>query len=170
MIEEDLDPTPAVIHLLQLAPLTAEAMRPFGEIISTPAQTGDRALYTDWLGSTKATMTPRLHVNRVAMSVLPLTINILEQHPFSSQVFIPMDVARFVVLVAPTNDLGGPDLALTAGFVAPGNIGIIYAPGVWHAGAVVLDRDGSFGVLMWRNDTEDDQQFCQLDASLQLQI
>ena len=170
MIEADVDLKSRATHILRMAPLTAEAIKPFGAIIAPPAEIGERAFYSKWLGSTQSSMTPRLHVNRIARSAFPLLIERLERHPFSAQVFMPTYVSRFVVVVAPTNEVGGPDIALAKAFVASGDIGIIYAPGVWHAGATVLDQDGSFGVLMWRNDTEDDEQFCQLDASLQLVI
>jgi len=33
---------------------------------------------------------------------------------------------------------------------------VIYAKGVWHAAATVLDRAGNFVVLMWRGQPDDD--------------
>jgi ureidoglycolate lyase len=36
---------------------------------------------------------------------------------------------------------------------------VIYAPGVWHMGATVLDRPGHFTVLMWRGGAEPDDEF-----------
>ncbi len=170
MIEVDLESVQKTIHSLRLTPLTAEGMAPFGDVLKAPAEIGDRTLYTHWLGSERADMTPRLHVNRVRMSTLPLVIDTLEQHPCSAQIFLPIDVARYIVVVAPSNELGATNIALSQAFLAPGNVGIVYKPGVWHAGAAVLDRPGSFGVLMWRNDTADDEEFRQLDTSLQVYL
>jgi ureidoglycolate lyase len=39
----------------------------------------------------------------------------------------------------------------------PGTRGVIYAPGVWHMGATVLDRPGHFAVLMYRGGPDDDE-------------
>jgi ureidoglycolate lyase len=38
-------------------------------------------------------------------------------------------------------------------------MGVIYRAGVWHAGAAVLDRPGSFAVLMWRCGDDGDDEF-----------
>jgi ureidoglycolate lyase len=99
-----------------------------------------------------------------------MIIDTLEQHPHSAQIFLPLDVARYLIVVAPSDELGNPDLAHSEAFLAPGNVGIVYRPGVWHAGAAVLDRPGSFGVLMWRNDTADDEVFRQLSTSLRVHL
>ncbi len=170
MIDTDLESRPKTLHSLRLAPLTAESIAPFGEMIVAPSEPGERTVYTQWLGSGRAEMSPRLHVNCVRASTLPLLIDTLEQHPYSAQIFLPIDVARYLIVVAPSDDLGGPDLAHSQAFLAPGNVGIAFRPGVWHAGAAVLDRPGSFGVLMWRNDSPDDEVFRRLSASLQVHL
>lgn len=170
MIETDLEPRRKTVRTLRLAPLTAESMAPFGEMILAPAEVGERSFYTQWLGSEGAEMTPRLHVNCLGASTLPLIVDTLEQHPYSAQVFLPIDVARYMIVVAPSDEMGNPDLAQSRAFLAPGNVGVVYRPGVWHAGAAVLDRPGSFGVLMWRNDTADDEVFRDLSASLQVEL
>ena len=161
---------PGEVRLLRLVPLNDEAIAPFGAIISAPVEIGDRSVYTQWLGGDRSGMTPRLHVNRVGMSTLPIVIDMLEQHPYSQQIFLPFDVARYVIVVAPANPEGEPDLALAQAFLAPGNLGILYRRGVWHAGATVLDRSGSFGVLMWRNDSTDDEKFFRWDSSLYVEL
>jgi ureidoglycolate lyase len=149
---------------MKLTPLTEAAIAPFGAIIQPPAETGVRNFYTSWLGSERCGMTPRLHVNLVQPSPLPYSIDTLERHPHSAQIFIPLDVERYIIVVAPD-----PDLTRAQAFLAPGNVGIVYKQGVWHAGATVLDRPGSFTVLMWRNDTPDDEEFISLPHPIQIQ-
>jgi ureidoglycolate lyase len=122
------------------------------------------------LGSQRAGMTPRLHTNHVTAAALPYTIDTLERHPYSAQIFIPLDVARYVVVAAPDAPDGGPDITRIQAFLAPGNLGIVYRQSVWHAGASVLDRPGSFTVLMWRNDSPDDEEFISLGHSIQLHL
>ena len=40
--------------------------------------------------------------------------------------------------------------------VVPGNVGVIYRTGVWHAGMTALDHDAQFAVMMWRGAQDDD--------------
>ncbi len=153
---------------IRLAPLTEAAMAPFGAVIKAPAQPGDRNIYTSWLRSERTGMTARLHMNLVSAAALPYSIDKLERHLHTAQIFIPLDVARYIVVVAPDAVSGGPDVTRLQAFLAPGNLGIVYRQGVWHAGASVLDRPGSFGVLMWRNDSSDDEEFVELGHAIEL--
>jgi len=151
---------------LRLQPLTAAGFAGFGAVIEAPADPGGRREYNRWLGSGRAGMTPRLHVNRLAPVELPRLVETLERHPYTAQVFVPLDVASYIVVVAASAEGGAPDGRSAQAFLAPGNLGIVYAPGVWHAGAAVLERAGSFAVLMWRNDTADDEEFAPLALPL----
>ncbi len=153
---------------MRLEPLTAAAFAQFGAVIEQPRQAGDRSFYTSWLGSERSGMTPRLHVNRLMPAQLPYSIDTLERHPYAAQIFIPLEVSRYVVVVAPDAESGGPDAARAVAFVAPGNVGVLYRQGVWHSGAAVLDGPGSFTVLMWRNDTADDEEFVSLEQAIEL--
>src|SRR3954452_10287092 len=71
---------------------------------------------------------------------LPLTISILERHSFSPQTFIPLEVSRYLVTVAPSDSSGRPILAETRAFVVGSGRGVVYRRGTWHAGMTVLDR------------------------------
>jgi len=151
-----------------LRPLTAAAFAGFGAVIEAPVEAGGRCEYSDWLGSGRAGMAARLHLNRLEPVALPRLIDTLERHPYSAQVFVPLDVASYVVVVAAADEDGAPDAGSAQAFLAPGNLGIVYAPGVWHAGAAVMERAGSFAVLMWRNDTADDEEFAPLPIPLHI--
>jgi ureidoglycolate lyase len=153
---------------VRLTALTESAIAPFGAMIQAPAKAGERNFYTQWLGSERAGMTPRLHVNLVPEVKLPYVINTLERHPYSAQIFIPLDVSRYVVVVAPSSADSGPDVENVRAFVVPGTVGIVYRAAVWHAGASVLDKPGSFSVMMWRNDSADDEEFVSLEQPVQL--
>ncbi len=153
---------------VRLEPLTAAAFAGFGAVIEAPVEVGGRCEYSEWLGSGRAGMTARLHLNRLEPVALPRLIETLERHPYSAQVFVPLDVASYVVVVAAAGEDGTPDAGSAQAFLAPGNLGIVYAPGVWHAGAAVLEQAGSFAVLMWRNDTGDDEEFAPLAQPLEI--
>ena len=52
------------------------------------------------------------------------------------------------------------------GFLVDGTIGVSYAPGVWHAGATVLNQRGHFAVLWPRQGSELDEVFLKLPRPL----
>jgi ureidoglycolate lyase len=122
--------------------------------VEPPAHPGDRRLYSDWLAPVPG-LALQFHMNHVAPSALPLQIAQVEAHPHAAQVFLPVDVDRYVVTVMPGGDT--PDPAGAVAVVLPGTVGIVYRPGVWHAGMTVLGRSGHFAVLMWRGAADDDR-------------
>jgi ureidoglycolate lyase len=132
----------------------ATAFAPYGAFLEAPALHGDRRLYSDWLTPVPG-LALQFHINSVPRSDLPLTLTQVERHPHAAQVFVPLDVSRFLVTVMPDRD-GTPDPAGTLTMILPGTVGVIYRPGAWHMGVTVLDRDGRFAVLMWRGAADDD--------------
>lgn len=142
-----------------LHPPDAAAFAPFGELILPPEQAGRRAFYSKSLQPRPSGAAPVLHVNHVPPSEFPLCVSGLERHPHAAQCFMPLDVARYAVLVMPSDASGAPDVSQAIGFLLPGTIGVIYHPDVWHLGATVLDRPGHFTVLMWRGGVREDDVF-----------
>lgn len=84
----------------------------------------------------------------------PFTVALLEKHPASTQLFVPMNAQRYLALVA----LGGdrPDLATLAAFVASGTQGVSYRPGVWHHPMIALDAEIDFACFVWEDGSETD--------------
>ena len=134
--------------------ISAERFAAYGDVIDRPAQAGDRAFYSRWLGGVD--LAPVFHVNNVPVLTIPAVVDRLERHPHAAQCFVPLDVSRYLVTVAPSLADGSPDLNRVESFLVPGNLGVVYAPGVWHAGMSVVDRAGAFAVLMWRGANDDD--------------
>lgn len=141
--------------ILQATPPDATVFAPFGAIIDAPRTFGDRKMFSPWL-SPVADLALQFHSNAVAPSTLPLTLTQVERHPHAAQIFVPMDVSRYIVTVAPMDADGGPNMAAAVCMEMPGKMGVVYAPGVWHAGVTVLDRTGHFAVLMYRGAPDDD--------------
>jgi ureidoglycolate lyase len=142
-----------------LRPPDTRAFAPYGRFILPPDRPGRRAFYSDSLQAHPPGSAPVLHVNHVPASELPLIVTGLERHPHAAQCFAPLDVARYAVLVMPSDASGAPQPSGALGFLVPGNVGVIYHPDVWHLGATVLDRPGHFTVLMWRGGAEPDDVF-----------
>ena len=131
------------------------AFAPFGTFIDVPARVGERRSYSNWLTPVVG-LTPQVHTNRVPPSALPLSIARVERHPHAAQVFVPLQVTRYVVTVLPSDAQGRPDPAGARAFVLPGTLGVAYRAGVWHSGVTALDGESSFVVLMWRGAEDDD--------------
>ncbi len=138
-------------------PLTKEAFAPFGDIINMPRDAG-RFYYDDALGNLRANGQPSLSVALKAETPdRPLTSDLLERHEFSSQTFIPVDVGRWLIVVAPHAAQGGPDMTALRAFIADSTMGVTYKANTWHHGLTTLDKPGSFAVLMWKAGTSDEE-------------
>lgn len=149
---------------MMLAPTEpdASAFARFGALVEKPENAGDRRMFSDWLPHVDG-LALQFHVNHVAPSTLPVQLTQVERHPHAAQVFLPVDVSRYLVVVMPSHPDGSPDLAGARCFELSGTVGVIYRRDIWHAGMMVLDRPGSFAVLMPRGTSEDDV-FCSIPA------
>lgn len=142
-----------------LQPPDPVAFAPFGHFVTPPDAPGKRQFYSDALHERPSTSAPVLHVNHVLPQRFPIEIRGIERHPHAAQCFFPIDVARYAVMVLPSDETGAPLLDRALGFLMPGTMGVIFNPGVWHLGATVLDRIGHFTVLMWRGGPQQDDEF-----------
>ena len=147
---------------IRAEPLTEDAYAPYGRVIE--ARPGGRlvnegmALRNDEAVDIESHR-PGAKLNTCVFRCTPLPastldVKVLEKHPSSTQVFIPLAAERYLVVVALGGDL--PDLATLRAFVATGRQAIAYAPGVWHHPMVGLDRETDFVALVWEDGTEGD--------------
>ena len=140
-------------------PLTKEAFAPFGDVIDVPNEPG-RQYYDEALRNLRPAAHPSLSLSLKAETPdRPLKADLLERHEFSSQTFVPIDVARWLIVVAPHAKAGGPDVASVRAFIATGKQGVTYKPNTWHHGLTVLDKPGRFAVFMWRDGGKGDEEF-----------
>ena len=138
-------------------PLTKEAFAPFGDVIDVPKAAG-RLYYDDALGNLRPTAKASLSMAlREPTSDRPLKSKMMERHEFSSQSFVPVEVGRWLIVVAPHAATGGPDMAAARAFIATGAHGVTYKPNTWHHGLTTLDMPGSFAVFMWKAGTADEE-------------
>ena len=140
-------------------PLTADAFAPYGEVLEAPAEAG-RTFFESSLGNLRPGARPSLKiVTKLPVRGLPLEANVLERHEFSLQSFVPLDMGRMLIVVAPHAPEGGPDVKRALAFLASSRQGVTYRPNTWHHGATVLDKPARFAVFMWCDGTAGDEQF-----------
>ncbi|EWY42088.1 ureidoglycolate hydrolase [Skermanella stibiiresistens SB22] len=137
-------------------PLTAEAFAPFGEVVAagagSVARVNDgRADRFDGVGRLRLDAcgtTPVVAIYRIDASALPHRVPVLERHPLSSQLFVPMTASRYLVVAVPSDADGAPVSERAVALVASGAQAINYRPGVWHCPLVALDQTADFAMVM----------------------
>ncbi|MBL8721982.1 MAG: ureidoglycolate lyase [Myxococcales bacterium] len=144
------------------AVLEAAAFAPYGTVIeatggSLAANQGTAARFDQATRLLNERPEARLAISVfrcAAQTSQPFTVRLLEKHPCSTQIFVPMNAARYLVIVA----LGGdtPDLATLSAFVAHGAQAIAYHPGVWHHPMVALDATIDFVCFVHEDGTARD--------------
>ena len=96
---------------VRIEPVMAEAFAPFGMLLP-PGAPGERPQgLIEQLQNGRASARPRLSMATVEPKALPLTAAKMERHVHSSQAFVPMDCASYLVMVAPQSGDGRPDLS-----------------------------------------------------------
>ena len=83
----------------------------------------------------------RVNIFKAKKRKFPLEINMLENHPFSSQTFIPLQKTTFIVVVAPISKT--PDLNSIEAFKIFSSEGINFKPKVWHFPLIAIE-DSNF--------------------------
>ena len=153
---------------MNATPLNATAYGPFGAVIAARADVryvranlgfARRYNFLAPLDSTRSGARPNLCVfccePMVPLGENSFSVTLLERHPFSTQVFIPMaGVGRYLVIVARGESV--PDLGTLRAFLATGQQGVTYAPGVWHHPLVALDQSSDFTCLVWEDGSDGD--------------
>lgn len=151
-------------------PLTADAFADFGQVIPTRVPTLGRRAHVATLENRRPAAAPNLAMARIAPSALPIRATALERHPFSSQTFVPTDLARYVVAVCPAGPDGEPLVEHLVAFVADGTQGVSYAAGTWHHPMAVLDRPGEYVVLRWDDGSAADTEWRRLGEPLLIDL
>lgn len=101
-------------------PLTAEAYRPFGEIVEA-----DRS----WLRCTEGEYTARL----MSLEPAPSRVKHVNRHPDHVQLFVPLDHAPMLLVVAPADVPGDNfDPESVRAFVNDGSKAFTFGLNVWH--------------------------------------
>lgn len=137
--------------MLAAEPLTAEAFRPFGDVIATagvsyPINDGMCDRFHDLARVEVTGPGARLGISLGYGRPYPLPHRfvLVERHPLGSQAFVPMTEDPFLVVVAP--DEGGLPGRPRA-FVTDGAQGVNYLRNVWHGVLTPLGRPARFLIV-----------------------
>ena len=93
---------------------------------------------------------PAVHIYQATPYTMPMTIRMLERHPLSSQLFMPLHGRPFLVVVAATGnsvqigDLGDDIRGDIRAFITNGKQGVNYHAGTWHHPVIAINEITEF--------------------------
>ena len=151
---------------IKIEPVTAEAFAPFGQLLPPRPPGQGRQELDEELQNARASARPRLSIATVEPKSLPLTVTKLERHVHSSQAFVPLDCASYLVLVAPHGEGDRPDMGRIRAFRVPGDTGINYRADTWHHPLAPLERTARFAILLFVDGTATDEEWADLPEEL----
>jgi ureidoglycolate hydrolase len=168
----------APAQIIKARALTREAYRPYGEVIAAdealpfkPANFG-RSKRFNWLADV-LNLRPEARLNLCVFRCEPfvqpeIQLQLLEKHPHSTQVFMPMHDGTYVTIVA----RGGaePDLTTLAAFIVKSPQGISYNPGTWHYPMTALGQQLDMACLVFEDKTKDDCVVSELNHSVLIHL
>ena len=142
-------------------PLTRENFAEFGDVIDKggdlhyPINGGKTERFHDLARVEAAGPNARVLINifHATPYEFPLTLSMVERHPFGSQAFMPLSPAPFIVVVCHDGDEGP---GIPHAFITEPGQGVNYPRNLWHAvltpigepqDFLVVDRGGDGGNL-----------------------
>ena len=134
-------------------PLTREAFRPYGDVVQV-AESPHHTINQGWaeryaemaeIDLLDANGKPNVGIVRAEPRPMPLKVKLMERHPKSSQLLMPLTQRPFLVLVAPPGDPLRPENIIA--FKTMAGQGVNYRRGVWHHPLIALDQSTDFLVV-----------------------
>ena len=147
---------------IRIEELTAEAFAPYGEVFR-PADVTTRVDQIATLQNGRPSARPNLFMARSTAVALPFCFDRMEQHPFSSQSFVPMGPARVLVGAALPGPDGQPDPATLRAFSGSG-LGFSYRAGTWHLPVASLGEGVPLVAFMYEAGTPEDCLWAEVGA------
>jgi ureidoglycolate lyase len=149
--------------------LTENSFKPFGDIIEKESCRDIRAINRGQTArfNNLAALTldgpglePCVSIFQTEAWTVPSIVTELERHPLTSQAFVPLGEASYLVIVAPVGPLNEEAIQV---FVASSAQGVNYHPGVWHHRNLSLGVTSDFLVIDADGNTEncDEQSLLQ---------
>lgn len=138
---------------IRIEPLTREAFELFGDVIQIdgheqhfPINGGTTERFHDLSTAVAQGEDAQVIISmaRAQPFTLPLELKMVERHPEGSQAFVPVEPARFIVIVAP-DEHGRP--GTPRALLAEKGQGINYFTGTWHGVLTVLDKPTDFLIV-----------------------
>lgn len=140
-----------MLRILTPLALTSTNFSPFGDVVearglSKSINYGETERYHDLAAIDVSARGGQTLVNifRTTPLPLPIKIEIMERHPLSSQLFMPLSGNPYLVVVAPKGKFDENQIKV---FLASPNQGVNYHAGTWHHYSLALNNASDFLVV-----------------------
>jgi ureidoglycolate lyase len=154
--------------VLQAIPVSADVFRPFGTLLD-PILANPRLNFTVNLKNPRPQAKANMALIRPPVATLPFDVTVMEHHPFSEQIFIPMAQTSFLIVVAHDDGYGRPDPTTIKAFTVTSDLAISYHPNTWHTGMATLHKKGQFAMFIYEDGSADDCVYCDVNP-FQVQV
>ena len=134
---------------------THENFKPYGHILDVADAKPRLNFCVDFINE-RADAKLNLALIQAPMITLPFAYDVLERHPFSEQIFIPLSSTTSLIIVAESNNQKQPDLETLKAFIVPPGLGIVYRSDTWHTGMAALEGPSHYAMLIHEAGTPDD--------------
>ncbi|MEP2652114.1 MAG: ureidoglycolate lyase [Paraglaciecola sp.] len=158
-------------QLVKPKALTSESFEAFGDVIEVNSESTNFSIndgytqrYHDLATVDVSENNGRTLINIFRSTPLaqPIAIKMMERHPLSSQAFIPMGSAPYLVVVAPKGELDTDKIEV---FLARADQGVNYHKGTWHHYCLALSQVSDF-LVVDRGGDGDNCDVVTLDGSI----
>jgi len=144
---------------MQIKNITKENFSEYGELVTTNnnksksgnANTAEFYFDLATIEVLGVNSNARLNIIKTIKRSFPLRIDMMEMHPYSSQVFLPYGRTKFIVLVAP--GVEKPNLNKAECFVVSNGDGINFNAKIWHCPLTSTENE-SFIMIDKRDSKE----------------
>jgi ureidoglycolate lyase len=146
----------ATSYTVRAEPLTAEAFRPFGQVIGIDEV---RIELRDG---------EEFHLDIISYDRKPIRAAVLNRHHQATQALVALDAKPTVIIVAPSDVAftDQDDLSALRAFVCDGSLGINLALGTWHQGPFPLGPHVDLVNVQGRHVLERDNEVAYLERDL----
>jgi len=151
-------------------PLTPELFSPYGQVIMGNGKTPERIAFAAKIDNRR----PKARLNVTYLRIHPVqgavTVEAMERHPYSNQIFVPLNGTRHLVVVCHSTKDGEPNLSELKAFTAGGSQTVNYHAGVWHAPRTATGGAGEFIMLRWDDGSEGDEEVRLLETAVKINL
>ena len=151
--------------VVPVRPISAKAFAAFGDLLEAPAS-GTRQDFAATIENRRPGARANLALVRAQPFAFPSPLATLERHANSTQLFAPLDLDAYLVVVATDTGRTAPDLSTVAAFSVARHLAISYHAGIWHAGMTTIGRPGTFVMMIHEDGTPADCEFFDLPQKL----
>ena len=151
-------------------PLTPELFLPYGQVLMGNGKAPERVAFA----AKRENHRPEARLNVTYLHINPshgpVSLEAMERHPYSNQIFVPLNGTRHLVVVCPSTTDGEPNLAELKAFTAGGSQTVNYYAGVWHAPRTAIGGAGEFIMLRWDDGSVNDEELRLLGADIKINL